>query len=63
MGWTSSRDTRRQVLLRFASKEGAIKYAEREGIAYTVIEPSPRKPIAKSYADNFRFDRKVPWTH
>ncbi len=63
MGWTSSRDMRRQVRLSFASKEAAIKYAEREGIAYTVIEPSPRKPIAKSYADNFRFDRKVPWTH
>ena len=63
MGWTSSRDMRRQVRLSFATKEDAILYAEREAIPYTVIDPSPRKPIAKSYADNFRFDRKVPWTH
>ena len=63
MGWASSSDTRKQICLSFATKEEAIGYAERAGLAYTVIEPKPRKPIAKSYADNFRSDRKVPWTH
>jgi len=63
MGWTSSRDTKAQVRLTFADKDQAIQYAERNGLAYTVIEPSPRKPIRKSYAENFRYDRRVPWTH
>lgn len=63
MGWTSSRDTKAQVRLTFADKDQAIQYAERNGLAYTVIEPRPRKPIRKSYAENFRYDRRVPWTH
>ena len=57
MGWTSSRDTRAQVKLRFDSREDAIAYAERNGIDYVVVEPHTRRPIIKSYADNFRFDR------
>ena len=39
MGWTSSRDTRQQLRLWFDTKEEAIAYAEREGIAYRVEEP------------------------
>jgi hypothetical protein len=63
MGWTSSSDMRSQVKLRFDSKEEAISYAQREGIAYRVEEPNPatRKTIA--YSDNFRSNRLVPWTH
>lgn len=63
MGWTSSADTNGQVRLTFESREAAIAYAERSGIPYTVIDPSPRKPIRKSYADNFKFGRTTPWTH
>ena len=63
MGWTSSSDTRAQVRLEFDTKEEAIAYATREGLAYTLIEPKPRKPIRKSYADNFRFGRTDNWTH
>lgn len=63
MGWTSSRDTNAQVRLAFETKEQAIAYAERNGLAYTVTETAERKPIRKSYADNFKFGRKVPWTH
>jgi hypothetical protein len=63
MGWTSSRDMRTQVKLTFASKEQAIAYAERNGLAYTVSEPQPRKPIRKSYAENFQYGREMPWTH
>jgi hypothetical protein len=62
-GWTSSAETRSQVRLSFDTKEQAIAYAERNRLAYVVVEPKPRKPLAKSYADNFRSDRKVPWTH
>ena len=63
MGWTSSSDTRAQVRLEFDTKEEAIAYATREELAYTLIEPKPRKPIRKSYADNFRFGRTDNWTH
>ena len=42
MGWTGTRDMRAQVQLAFATKEEAVAYAEREGIAYQVFEPAPR---------------------
>lgn len=63
MGWTSSSDTRTQLKLEFDSREDAIAYAERNGIAYVLQEPKPRKQIRKSYADNFKFGRLRPWTH
>ncbi|MDB5591852.1 ETC complex I subunit [Enterovirga sp.] len=63
MGWTSSADTRQQVQLRFDTKEEAVAYAEREGIAYRVEEPQEvtRRPMA--YSDNFKFNRNGAWTH
>ncbi len=63
MGYTSSVDTRRQVKLRFDSREAAIAYAQRHGIAYTVFEPQDRKRRRIAYADNFRYNRPEMWTH
>jgi hypothetical protein len=63
MGWTSSGDMKSQISLAFDTKEEAIAYAERTGIPYRVTEPKPRRPVRKSYADNFRFGRKGSWTH
>ena len=63
MGWTSSADMRQQIELEFDSKEEAVAYAEKNGIPYSVFEPQPQVARPKSYADNFRFDRKIPWTH
>ena len=63
MGWTSSGDTHQQVRLWFDTKEEAIAYAEREGIAYEVEEPKPIFFRPKSYADNFRYGRTENWTH
>ena len=63
MGWTSSADMRSQVLLEFDARDEAVAYAERHGIPYQVFEPHPPKVRPKSYPDNFRFDRKIPWTH
>ena len=63
MGWTSSRDMKGQIRLSFDTKEEAIAYAERNGLAYRVMEPKPRRAVRKSYADNFRFGRNEPWTH
>jgi hypothetical protein len=63
MGWTSSRDMKSQLKLRFATKDEAIAYAERHGIPYRLAEPTPRGTVRKSYSDNFRFGRRQPWTH
>ncbi len=63
MGWAGGGDTRQQVLLSFLSKEEAIAYATRNGLAYTIIEPKPRAFVKKSYGDNFRFGRIGSWTH
>ena len=63
MGWTSSSNTSQQVILKFDTKDEAIAYAERNGIPYRLTEPSPRRPVRKAYADNFRFGRKGAWTH
>ncbi len=57
MGWTSSADTRTQLRLRFDTREEAVAYAERNGLSHEVVEPKSRRPKAKSYAENFRFDR------
>ena len=63
MGYTTSRDTRTQVKLRFDTLEEAMAYAERNGIAYTVQPDHKTVPQRSSYSDNFRSDRKTPWTH
>ena len=63
MGYTSSEDMRSQVRLEFDSKEEAIAYATRNGIAYQVFEPRERLRPAIAYSDNFRRDRTQPWTH
>lgn len=63
MGWTSSRDMKSQIRLRFETKEEAIAYAEKHGIAYHVHEPQERTPRKIAYADNFKADRRVPWSH
>jgi hypothetical protein len=63
MGWTASSDPKRQVRLHFATKEEAIAYCERHGIAYQVFE-TPRQPRrGLSYADNFLPSRRESWTH
>jgi len=63
MGYTTSSDMKSQIRLTFATKEEAIAYAEKQGIAYRVEEPKEAKRRPISYADNFRYDRRTPWTH
>ena len=63
MGWTSSDNTSQQVTLKFDTKEEAIAYAQREGYAYVVEEPKPRRLQTRAYADNFKYDRVGRWTH
>ena len=63
MGYTSSSDMKQQIRLSFETREEAVSYAERKGIAFRVIEPHDPKRRRVAYADNFRFDRRQPWTH
>ena len=63
MGWTSSGDMNRQVTLRFGTKEEAVAYAERNGIAYRVEDSKPVERKVLSYSDNFKSGRLGQWTH
>ena len=63
MGYTTSGDMKSQIRLAFETKEEAIAYAEKNGLAYRVQEPKQAKRRQISYSDNFRYDRKIPWTH
>ena len=63
MGWTSSRDTKGQVRLRFETAEEAVAYARKHGLMYTLERPHERKLQPKAYADNFKDDRIGRWTH
>ena len=63
MGWTSSTDMKSQVKLRFDTKEEAIAYAQRNGIAYRVEEP---KPVCAKSCPIPTISRRiaiVPWSH
>lgn len=53
-GWAGSGDTREQVRLAFPTVEAAQAYAEREGLAFTVIPAPTRTLKLQAYADNFR---------
>ena len=63
MGWTSSSDMHRQITLRFATRDEAVAYAERNGIAYRVEEEKPVERKVLAYSDNFKSTRRGMWTH
>ncbi len=63
MGWTSSTDMKQEVQLSFDTKEEAIAYCERNGIAYEVFETKPPTRQRISYSDNFAYPRREAWTH
>ncbi|MBB3174183.1 hypothetical protein FHR90_002019 [Endobacter medicaginis] len=63
MGWTGSTDTRSQVRLFFVEQAQAIAYAEREGLAYDLERPTPKRFVPKVYSDNFAPGRRQNWTH
>ena len=63
MGYTSSGDMKSQIRLVFETREEAVAYAEKNGIAYRVEQAKEPKRRQISYAENFRYDRKTPWTH
>jgi len=63
MGYTSSGDMKSQIHMTFETREMAVAYATRNGLAFRVSEPKESKRRRVVYSDNFRFDRRQPWTH
>ncbi len=63
MGYTSSGDMQSQIRLNFETMEQAIDYAERNDIAFRVEEVKETRRVKVAYSDNFRYDRRQPWTH
>ncbi|XP_077989118.1 NADH dehydrogenase [ubiquinone] iron-sulfur protein 4, mitochondrial-like [Glandiceps talaboti] len=59
MGWSSSADPLSNVMVKFNSKEDAIRFAEKNGWRYEVEEK--REPImrSKSYGANFSWDKRT----
>jgi hypothetical protein len=63
MGWTQTSDMNGQVRMLFDTREEAVAYAQRHGIAFEVIPTPAHRKTIKAYADNFAFGRREPWTH
>ena len=53
-GWNGSGDTNTQVRITFRTKDEAVAYAERNGIAYHLVPATPVKLKIQAYSDNFR---------
>lgn len=58
MGWTGSSDTRGQIHIGFDTMEAAIAFANKHAIDYEIEMPAAAQPPRRSYADNFRYDRR-----
>lgn len=53
-GWNGSGDTNTQVRLKFPTKEAAVAYCDKLGLAYRVVAAPPVRMKIQAYADNFR---------
>ena len=62
-GTKRSTNMRSQLNLKFETLEEAVAYAKANNIPHQVVQNQKVKRIPRSYADNFAFDRKLPWTH
>lgn len=58
MGWTSTGDPLSNLRVTFSSPEDAARYCEKNGWSYTIEEARVRKPLKKSYAANFSWDKR-----
>ena len=63
MGYTTSGDMKSQIRLIFETREEAVAYAEKTASPSAWRTPKEAKRRQISYAENFRYDRKTPWTH
>ena len=62
-GTVRSTDMLDQVELKFPSAEAAVAYAKKHDIPHRVVPAKSAKRIPRSYADNFAYGRRNPWTH
>ena len=62
-GNTRSTDMRSQIELKFESLDQAVAYAKANDIPHRISKPKTVKRVSRSYAENFAYDRKHPWTH
>ena len=53
-GWAGSGDTQQHVKLTLPDQDAARAYADKYGIAYTLIPTPPKTLKIQAYADNFR---------
>ncbi|MBA3669017.1 MAG: ETC complex I subunit [Sphingomonas sp.] len=53
-GWSGSGDTKTQVRLTFDTREEALAYATRKGLAVHLVPAPPVALKLQAYADNFR---------
>jgi len=58
MGWTSSGDPLSNMKLQFTEREDAIAFCDKNGWTYFVEEAKVRKPLNKSYAANFSWNKR-----
>ncbi|MCF6320253.1 MAG: ETC complex I subunit [Rhizobiaceae bacterium] len=63
MGYTSSSDMNSQIRLEFSSREEAEKYCKKNSLAYSVQKPHKPRRRQVTYAENFSYNRALPWTH
>ncbi len=54
MGWAGSRDTRRQLVLKFPTLDAAKAYAASKSLTVSVVQPPLKVLKLQAYADNFR---------
>jgi hypothetical protein len=63
MGWIGGGNTQTQINLKFDTLDDAIRYANSNQIIFTVKHPKKRNLRIKSYAENYSFDNREPWSH
>ena len=62
-GNAQSVDMRQQLELEFETMDDAVAYATANKIPHQVVMREKMKRIPRTYAENFAYDRKLPWTH
>ena len=63
MGWNSSKDTTKQISLKFSSLEDAKKWCIKNKHDFSITDETKRTLKPKSYTSNFANNRRTSWTH
>ncbi|KAI1301441.1 NADH dehydrogenase [ubiquinone] iron-sulfur protein 4, mitochondrial [Halotydeus destructor] len=58
MGWASSGDPLSNLKLYFQTKEDAASFCDKNGWTYFMEEEKVRKPLTKSYAANYSWNKR-----